>query len=258
MPTAKPPEGLAFDRIPTPAGEALVMWDAQGRLRVFDWDGYESRMKRLLERHYGAVTPKSDQAPAALRNSLTAYFSGDLTAIDAIECATGGTDISADSMDGAARHPAPAGPRATAPWRPGSASRRQCARWGWPMAPIRLVLSCPCHRVIEANGSLTGYGGGIERKRWLLQHEGAAFRLAAGNAVRRAEPRPLHQLDLACVRGWTRVCTHRSGLGPVLGVKRMTGAEPRLTFETPQLPRPDTRLSASCETPASPGKACVS
>jgi methylated-DNA-[protein]-cysteine S-methyltransferase len=37
--------------------------------------------------------------------------------------------------------------------------------------PIAIVL--PCHRVIGANGSLTGYGGGLDRKRWLLQHEGA-------------------------------------------------------------------------------------
>jgi methylated-DNA-[protein]-cysteine S-methyltransferase len=34
----------------------------------------------------------------------------------------------------------------------------------------------PCHRVIGANGRLTGYGGGLHRKRWLLTHEGAAFR----------------------------------------------------------------------------------
>ncbi len=37
--------------------------------------------------------------------------------------------------------------------------------------PVALVL--PCHRVIGADGSLTGYAGGIERKRWLLRHEGA-------------------------------------------------------------------------------------
>ena len=37
--------------------------------------------------------------------------------------------------------------------------------------PIGLVV--PCHRVIGANGDLTGYAGGIEIKRWLLQHEGA-------------------------------------------------------------------------------------
>lgn len=36
--------------------------------------------------------------------------------------------------------------------------------------PISIIV--PCHRVIGANGSLTGYGGGIERKRWLLLHEG--------------------------------------------------------------------------------------
>lgn len=36
--------------------------------------------------------------------------------------------------------------------------------------PIAVVI--PCHRVIGSNGSLTGYGGGIERKQWLLAHEG--------------------------------------------------------------------------------------
>ncbi len=43
------------------------------------------------------------------------------------------------------------------------------------MDPIRLSVVVPCHRVIGADASLTGYGGGIERKRWLLAHEGAAF-----------------------------------------------------------------------------------
>lgn len=37
--------------------------------------------------------------------------------------------------------------------------------------PIAVVV--PCHRVIGANGSMTGYGGGIVRKEWLLRHEGA-------------------------------------------------------------------------------------
>ena len=37
--------------------------------------------------------------------------------------------------------------------------------------PVAIVI--PCHRVIGADGSLTGYGGGLERKQWLLEHEGA-------------------------------------------------------------------------------------
>lgn len=50
--------------------------------------------------------------------------------------------------------------------------------------PISVVV--PCHRVIGADGSLTGYGGGIARKRWLLNHEGAAFRDAPVRAARAA------------------------------------------------------------------------
>jgi methylated-DNA-[protein]-cysteine S-methyltransferase len=47
--------------------------------------------------------------------------------------------------------------------------------------PISIVV--PCHRVIGADGSLTGYGGGIERKRWLLQHEGVALKAASRRAA---------------------------------------------------------------------------
>jgi len=178
MPTEKPPEGLAFDRIATPAGEALVMWDSAGRLRVFDWSGYESRMMRLLTRHYGDVAPKTDRAPGFLHNSIDAYFSGDLTAIDALPCETGGTVFQRTVW--AALRDIPPGKT--------ESYGALAARIGKPAAvravglanganPIGLVV--PCHRVIGANGALTGYGGGIERKRWLLKHEGAAFRLAA-------------------------------------------------------------------------------
>lgn len=178
MPSAKPPEGLAFDRLPTPIGEALVMWDADGALRVFDWSEYEPRMQRQLMRHYGPVSPKSDQAPNILRLALEAYFDGEIDRIDAIPCATGGTPFQKSVW--AALRTIPAG-------RTESYSGL-AARIGRPSAiravglanganPIGLVV--PCHRVIGADGSLTGYGGGLERKRWLLAHEGAALRLAA-------------------------------------------------------------------------------
>ncbi len=178
MPTAKPPEGLSLDRIATPAGEALVMWDAAGALRVFDWTGYEARMQRLLARHYGPVTPATGRAPDHIRKALTAYFGGDLAAIDGLPCATGGTEFQRTVW--AALRDIPAGRT--------ESYGQLAARIGKPAAvravglanganPIGLIV--PCHRVIGANGSLTGYGGGIERKRWLLNHEGAAFKLAA-------------------------------------------------------------------------------
>ena len=59
--------------------------------------------------------------------------------------------------------------------------------------PVAIVV--PCHRVIGANGSLTGYGGGMQRKRWLLQHEArfaqaeAGTNVAATGAAMRSAPR---------------------------------------------------------------------
>jgi methylated-DNA-[protein]-cysteine S-methyltransferase len=50
--------------------------------------------------------------------------------------------------------------------------------------PISVIV--PCHRVIGTDGSLTGYGGGLPRKRWLLTHEGATFRETAPGLRRAA------------------------------------------------------------------------
>jgi methylated-DNA-[protein]-cysteine S-methyltransferase len=47
--------------------------------------------------------------------------------------------------------------------------------------PISVVV--PCHRVIGANGSLTGYGGGLERKQWPLRHEGVVLKVARRRAM---------------------------------------------------------------------------
>jgi methylated-DNA-[protein]-cysteine S-methyltransferase len=41
--------------------------------------------------------------------------------------------------------------------------------------PIPIIV--PCHRVVGSRGELTGFGGGIDRKRWLLEHEGALLKL---------------------------------------------------------------------------------
>jgi alkylated DNA nucleotide flippase Atl1 len=47
--------------------------------------------------------------------------------------------------------------------------------------PVAIVI--PCHRVIGTDGSLTGYGGGISRKRWLLLHEGVALEKSATRKI---------------------------------------------------------------------------
>jgi len=168
---SKPPD-LRRDRLATPLGDALLVTDEGGRLRALDWQDYEDRMLVLLRRHYGAATLRNGAAPAAIRAALTAYFAGELAAPDAIPCATAGTDFQRRVW--AALRQIPAGRTLS--------YAALAAQIGKPRAvravglanganPVSIVV--PCHRVIGSDGGLTGYGGGLHRKRWLLAHEGA-------------------------------------------------------------------------------------
>lgn len=175
--TKTPPKAqLHLAPLATPLGDAQIVFDDDGVLRAFDWDSHRERMERLLRRHYGpaALTPAT--APQALSDRFEAYFKGDLRALADIPWTTGGTPF--QKAVWGALCDIPAG----VTWSYGQLA----AHIGAPAAvravglanganPVGLVV--PCHRVIGANGTLTGYGGGLERKRWLLAHEGAAFRL---------------------------------------------------------------------------------
>ncbi|KPF79649.1 cysteine methyltransferase [alpha proteobacterium AAP81b] len=158
-----------------PVGNLLVVTDAEGRLRALDFSDYEERMHRLLARHYGDFALAPGEAPKAVTAALDAYFAGDLSALDAVPVATGGTDFQKSVW--AALRAIPAGETrgygalAASLGKPGAARAVGLANG---MNPIGIVV--PCHRVIGANGTLTGYAGGVERKAWLLRHEG---RLAA-------------------------------------------------------------------------------
>ena len=111
--------------------------------------------------------------PGGLSAKLRQYFEGDLAIIDTLPTATGGTAVSASRCWQALRT-IPCGqvmhygqlaeqlwPRQARPVR----SARQTVR-----NPVSIVV--PCHRVIGRNGTMTGYAGGVQRKEWLLRHEG--------------------------------------------------------------------------------------
>jgi methylated-DNA-[protein]-cysteine S-methyltransferase len=169
------PDRLMLDRLETPIGEALLITDEDGRLRAFDWNDYDERLRRQLRRHYGAQVPLADgRAPQPIRAALDAYFAGDLAQLDGIECRTAGTPFQRAVW--AALRAIPVGQTLSygalaATLNAPKAMRAVGLANG--ANPIGVVV--PCHRVIGADGSLTGYGGGLERKRWLLAHEGAAF-----------------------------------------------------------------------------------
>jgi methylated-DNA-[protein]-cysteine S-methyltransferase len=170
-------EIFRLSRIPTPVGDMLIAVDDQDRLRVLDWDSHVERMERLMERYYGpgAVALAESEADHPVRAKLTAYVEGDIGAIDDLATKTTGTAFQRKVW--AALREIPAGQTwsygqlAAHVGEPGAARAVGLANGS---NPIGVVV--PCHRVIGANGTLTGYGGGIERKRWLLRHEGAAFK----------------------------------------------------------------------------------
>lgn len=163
---------LLTEKFATPIGELVLICDEEGCLRATDWTHYDARMHRLLARHYGEdhVTLTPAHNPFGLTSAIAAYFDGDIHALSSLPVAMEGTAFQKCVWQ--ALRAIPAGQ---------TISYGELAiRLGKPAAvravglanganPIGVVV--PCHRVIGANGSLTGYGGGLERKRWLLNHE---------------------------------------------------------------------------------------
>jgi methylated-DNA-[protein]-cysteine S-methyltransferase len=170
---------FALSRLETPIGVALIAIDDQGRLRVFDWEDRAERMQRGLDRIYRATGGvRLDESVATgwpVRDRLKAFFAGDLAAIDAIPVESAGTPFQRAVWK--ALRKIPAGRTWTyteLAARAGKPAAVRAAGAANGLNPISVVV--PCHRVIGTDGSLTGYGGGIPRKEWLLTHEGAAFK----------------------------------------------------------------------------------
>ena len=170
---------LLIDRIDTPIGEMILVADRDGNLRAIDWTDHEPRMHNFLRRHYDKGHYGSDgfkltpaRNPGGLSRAISNYFAGDLTAIDNLPVKTNGTPFQRQVWQALREIPLGTtisyGELANRVGRPAAVRAVGRANGSNPVGVI-----VPCHRVIGSNGSLTGYGGGIERKRWLLEHESA-------------------------------------------------------------------------------------
>jgi methylated-DNA-[protein]-cysteine S-methyltransferase len=163
---------LLMDRIGTPIGEMVIVADHEGNLRATFWTDREAQLHDALQRQYGqnGFTLEAAGNPHGLTNAIARYFAGELTAIDSLPVQTAGTSFQREVW------------RALREISCGTtlSYAKLAERIGRPNAvravglangsnPVGVVV--PCHRVIGSDGSLTGYGGGIERKRWLLEHE---------------------------------------------------------------------------------------
>lgn len=167
---------LWLERFDSALGELQLVCDDQGQLRALDFEDYRERMERLLRLHYRVYRLDPGPAPDHVKQALRAYFAGELEALDDIVVATGGTPFQQRVWQAlrtiAAGRTCSYADLARLIGQPGASRAVGMANGANPVA-----LVVPCHRVIGANGALTGYGGGLWRKHWLLEHESEQQRL---------------------------------------------------------------------------------
>lgn len=179
---------LYADRIESPIGTILIISDGR-RLIALDYRGYDHRMNGFLAARFGEYELREAADPGGATSALRAYLGGDLRAIETLPCDGGGTPFQ-ESVWAELRR-IPAGTTITygeLARRVGQPNASRAVGHANSLNPIAIVV--PCHRVIGANATLTGYAGGLDRKRWLLTHEGVALRDEA------VAPRDAAQLTL--------------------------------------------------------------
>ncbi|MGV7093458.1 methylated-DNA--[protein]-cysteine S-methyltransferase [Siccibacter turicensis] len=164
---------LLEDKIATPLGPLWIICDEQYQLRAVEWEEHSDRMVQLLNIHYGPAGYQrlASNNPGGLSEALKNYFDGDLGIITTLPTATAGTAFQREVW--AALRAIPCGQvmhygQLAAQLGRAGAARAVGAANG--SNPVSIVV--PCHRVIGRNGTMTGYAGGVQRKQWLLQHEG--------------------------------------------------------------------------------------
>ncbi len=172
-----------YDVIDTPVGPLFVGGSAEGIHRVdfLAGDGHGVRKDgwsiTALERDAGEAATHDPQAAAEVTTQLREYFAGERSTFS-LRLAARGTEFQrrvwsalSEIPEGETRSYGQIAARIGSP----AASRAVGAANG--QNPIAVVV--PCHRVVGANGTLTGYGGGLDRKRWLLEHETRSLPLFA-------------------------------------------------------------------------------
>jgi methylated-DNA-[protein]-cysteine S-methyltransferase len=130
----------------------------------------DARLEATLKRRFGALTPVETEDPAGVVTAIRAYFDGDVSAIDDLRVDTGGSDFQRRMW--ASMRQIPAGQTwsyGELAMKAGSPSAVRAAGTACGSNPVWLVV--PCHRVVRSDGSIGNYGGGPDRKRWLLDHE---------------------------------------------------------------------------------------
>ena len=162
-----------LERIDTPIGETLLVTDEAETLLALDWADHEGRLQAGLDRRYRSDGYRLAGAggQSAARRAVDAYFAGEVAALDTVRTQAGGTGFQGAVWQ--ALREIPAGQTISYGMLAERIGRPRAVRAvGLANGANPIPVVVPCHRVIGADGTLTGFGGGLDRKRWLLAHEG--------------------------------------------------------------------------------------
>ena len=180
---------LIVSLLPTPIG-ALTLASTPEGLCGLAFEDRRDGLWRFLEGRFGSLERRDATVNEPARPHLEAYFAGNIGALDRIRVDPGGSEFQQRVWTAL---------RSIAGGR--TASYSELARAiGQPTGsravatanatnPVAIVI--PCHRVIHADGSISGYGGGVDRKRWLLRHEADNLPFELGATIGgSARPKP--------------------------------------------------------------------
>ena len=156
----------------SPIGELTVA--ARGsKVCLVHFGPVSAYVRSALSAWYPGAPVEPGEDPGGAVRVLARYFGGDLGSLDEIDVELHGTPFQQRVWN--ALRTVAAGTTtsyAELAGRVGSPNAVRAVGAANGANPVAVVL--PCHRIIGSNGSLTGYGGGLERKRWLLDHEGVS------------------------------------------------------------------------------------
>jgi methylated-DNA-[protein]-cysteine S-methyltransferase len=165
---------LFLSHLDSPLGDIMLVSDAQQNVRALEFADHRARLNRGLRERYGSVTLTEAAAPASFADAMARYFSGDLTALEGLPVVMAGSDL--EQRVWAALRRIPVGTTTSygkLARELGFTDPRAAIDIGAANGANLIAIVVPCHRVIASNGELKGYAWGLNRKRWLLEHEKA-------------------------------------------------------------------------------------
>jgi methylated-DNA-[protein]-cysteine S-methyltransferase len=159
------------DRVETPIGD-MTLVAKDGVLLLLEFSDAKDRVAREMRARFGEVELQEASNPFGLSDVIRDYFAGNLHAIDNLITDGGGTEF--EQKVWKELRSIPTGSTVSygdIAKKLGDINLSRAVGIANARNPVAIVV--PCHRVIGSDGTMTGYGGGLHRKEWLLRHEGA-------------------------------------------------------------------------------------